>query len=579
MLFIYVRHPEHGSSRSIIESFPCRIGRQADNGLVLAGWRVARVHAEIERQAHGYRLKDCGSLGGTWINGERLAGQRTLTASDEIVICGYHLRIEPGAAPATQPVAASHAASARPEGCLDLAAASHPPTATHLPTATRSPALTEPGADAHRLRVQSQRALHRRMINAIDLRRKDIGQLADESLRQELSSVLRELLIDDELALVEEERERLINETLDEAIGLGPLEQLIADPEVTEIMVNGAEDIFVERHGKLSRINAVFTSDQAVRAIIDRIVAPLGRRIDESSPMVDARLVGGSRVNAVLPPLALRGPVITIRKFSRRVLTSDDLLALGSLNRAMLAFLRVCIETRRNIAISGGTGSGKTSLLNVLASMIPAGERIITIEDAAELRLPHDNQVALEARAANAEGRGAVEIRDLVRNALRMRPDRIVVGECRSGETLDMLQAMNTGHDGSMTTLHANSTRDVSSRLETMALMAGIEIPVAALREQIANGINIIVHQARLSDGSRKIVDISEVTGMEGARVQMQCLFRYSQHGGPLLFDSASTGEGKTGRFSATGLIPQFYESLTAQGHQYDLSLFDLEHR
>ncbi len=585
MITIHVRHPELGTSRSIIESFPCRIGRHADNGLVLPGWRVARVHAEIEREALGYRIKDCGSLGGTWVNGERLQGLHRLQASDEIVICGYHLRIEwaietnSSSDLTRRPSLGSSLGSSR---CNSNLTSNGTPNGTsenteERATLARSSGESPPVHNGQRLRVQTQRALHRRLVNAIDLRRKDIGQLPDPQLRVELAGVLRELLSSDEDALSEPERELLIGETLDEAIGLGPLEHLISDPEVTEIMVNGAEDIFVERRGRLSRIDAAFTSDSAVRAIIERIVAPLGRRIDESSPMVDARLVGGSRVNAVLPPLALHGPVITIRKFSRRVLSSEDLLELGSLNAAMLAFLRVCIQTRRNIAISGGTGSGKTSLLNVLAGMIPSGERIITIEDAAELRLPHDNQVALEARQANSEGRGAVEIRDLVRNALRMRPDRIVVGECRSGETLDMLQAMNTGHDGSMTTLHANSARDVSSRLETMALMAGIEIPVIALREQIANGINIIVHQARLADGSRKIVDISEVTGIESARVQMQCLFRYAQHGSDGLFDVAQVNASSAGRFSATGLIPQFYEPLMAQGHRYDLSLFNTE--
>jgi pilus assembly protein CpaF len=330
-------------------------------------------------------------------------------------------------------------------------------------------------------------------------------------------------------------------------------------------MVNAPDEIFVERDGRIERAAVAFTGEDAVRATIDRIVTPVGRRIDEGSPMVDARLPDGSRVNAIIPPLALRGPAITIRRFNRRLFGPQDLVSIGSLSQPMLDFLAVCVRSRRNIVVTGGTGSGKTTLLNLLSNLIPDGERIVTIEDAAELRLAHAHRVGLEARPANAEGRGAVSIRDLVRNALRMRPDRIVVGECRGGEAIDMLQAMNTGHDGSLTTVHANSPRDVIARLETMVLMADVEMPVLAIREQIAAAIDIVVHQARLADGRRRIVEIVELTGLEGPRVLMQPLFR---------FERCAAASGIGGRFTGCGNLPQFYETLRAHGEEPDLSIF-----
>ena len=319
----------------------------------------------------------------------------------------------------------------------------------------------------------------------------------------------------------------------------------MADAAVSEIMVNSAHEIFVERAGVLQATPLSFSSEAAVRAVIERIVAPIGRRIDESSPMVDARLPDGSRVNAIIPPLAVKGSALTIRRFGRQMLHPDDLVRLGSANERIVAFLKQCIVLRRNLVIAGGTGAGKTTLLNLLANFIPPSERLVTIEDAAELSLNHPNLVRLEARPANSEGRGQVAIRDLVRNALRMRPDRIIVGECRGGEALDMLQAMNTGHDGSLTTVHANSARDVIARLETMVLMAGMDLPLAAIREQIASAVEIIVQQARAADGRRRIVEITEVTGTEGARVLMQPLFRWRQ-----------------GVFEDCGNVPQFLERL-----------------
>jgi len=301
--------------------------------------------------------------------------------------------------------------------------------------------------------------------------------------------------------------------------------------------------------------------------VIERIVAPLGRRIDESSPMVDARLKDGSRVNAIIPPIALRGPTLTIRKFSKRRLLGEDLVKFGALNPEMLEFLRVCVEMRKNIIVSGGTASGKTTLLNVLSNFIPAGERIITIEDAAELRLNHEHLISLESRPSNVEGKGQVGIRDPLKNSLRMRPDRIVIGECRSGEALDMLQAMNTGHEGSLTTLHANTPRDALSRLETMVMMAGVELPIAAIRDQMASAVDIILQQTRFSCGSRKVTNIVEVTGMEGSRIQIQELFRFEQRG--------HDADGRVqGRFTGCDTVPTFYDELEASGHACDFSLF-----
>jgi pilus assembly protein CpaF len=333
------------------------------------------------------------------------------------------------------------------------------------------------------------------------------------------------------------------------------LDDLLRDESITEIMVNGPDSIFVERAGRLTRTNLRFSSQAALQGVIERLLQKTGRRVDESSPMVDARLADGSRVNVVVPPLSLCGPAITIRKFGNRRPDMEALLANGSLSAAMASFLDAAVRCRLNIVVSGGTGSGKTTLLNCLSARIPAGERIVTIEDSAELQLQHENLVSLECRPSNVEGRGQVSIRDLVRNALRMRPDRIVVGECRGGETLDMLQAMNTGHDGSLTTAHANSPRDLLSRLEVMTLMAGMELPLAAVREQIASAVNLIVQQARFPCGARRIVVIAEVTGTESGRIQMQDLFRFER-------DGAGAQGATTGRFVVCGNEPVFFEAL-----------------
>jgi pilus assembly protein CpaF len=377
-------------------------------------------------------------------------------------------------------------------------------------------------------------------------------------VRRQIEEIFSRVIDEEGLALTRAERVRMLEQITDEIIGLGPLEPLLRDDSVSEIMVNGPRQVYIERAGKLELTNVVFQNDDHVMRIIDRIIAPIGRRIDESSPMVDARLTDGSRVNAIIPPLSLVGPVITIRKFAASPFTVDDLVRFGTATPDMFEFLRACVEARLNIFVSGGTGSGKTTTLNVLSSFIPNDERIVTIEDAAELQLRQEHVVTLEARPANIEGKGAVPIRELVRNALRMRPDRIVVGECRSGEALDMLQAMNTGHDGSLSTGHANTPRDMLSRLETMVLMAGVDLPVRAIREQISSAVDLIVHQSRLKDGSRKIVNITEVQGMEGDTIVMQDVF---------IFEQTGVVDGKIqGRLKPTGIRPKFVETFETMG-------------
>ncbi len=373
-----------------------------------------------------------------------------------------------------------------------------------------------------------------------------------DRVRRTLEETFLSVLESEGIVLGRTERHRLFEAIVAEILGYGPIEPLLKDSTVTEIMVNGPKQVWVERNGKLEKTAIEFADDEHVMRIIDRIVSPLGRRIDESSPMVDARLPDGSRINAVIPPISLVGPCLTIRKFSRDPLTVDDLIRFGTMTPEIAQFLQACVNARLNIVVSGGTGSGKTTLLNVLSSFIPSDERIVTIENAAELQLRQEHVVTLESRPPNIEGKGEVTIRDLVINALRMRPDRIVVGECRGGEALDMLQAMNTGHDGSMTTVHSNSPRDTLHRLETMVLMAGMDLPVRAIREQIASALDLIIHMARLKDGSRKIVAITEVQGMEGDVIVLQDIFVFEQTG----FENGKV----LGRIRPTGVRPKFVE-------------------
>src|SRR3954453_13934250 len=386
-------------------------------------------------------------------------------------------------------------------------------------------------------------------------------------LRREIAELFDRAYEAEGIAVTRTERKRMLEDITDDVIGLGPLERLLADDSITEGMVNGPDQVYVEREGRLEMTNITFRNDDHVMRIIDRIIAPIGRRIDESSPMVDARLPDGSRINAVIPPISLVGPTLTVRKFAASPLTVDDLVQYGTATPEMFDFLRACVQARLNIFVSGGTGSGKTTTLNILSSFLPNTERIVTIEDAAELQLRQNHIVTLEARPPNIEGKGQVTIRDLVRNALRMRPDRVIIGECRGGETLDMLQAMNTGHDGSMSTGHANTPRDAIARLETMIMIAGFEMPARAMRQQIANAVDLIVQATRLQGGPRKVTHITEIVGMEQDTIVMQDIFKFIQEG----VDEKGRA---VGHFEATGIRPTFMDRLESSGVRLPSSAF-----
>jgi len=440
-----------------------------------------------------------------------------------------------------------------------------------LPGASPSPAAGRPpvvqpdaGDDALiKLKDRATAALFERLGGRLN-----DPSLSESQLHALVRSDLNAVVEEEKVPLTSEQRQRLIRDVEDDVLGHGPLERLLNDPSITEIMVNGHDTVYVEQDGKLVRSTAHFTSEEHLRRMIERIVSRVGRRIDESSPLVDARLADGSRVNAVIPPLAFNGSSLTIRKFSKDPYKVDDLITFGTLSREMAELLRACVEARLNIIVSGGTGTGKTTLLNVLSSFIPEGERIVTIEDAVELQLQQDHVVRLESRPANIEGKGEVGIRDLVRNSLRMRPDRIVVGEVRGGESLDMLQAMNTGHDGSLSTVHANSPRDAVARLETLVLMAGMDLPLRAIREQIASAVDVVVQLSRLRDGSRRVTSVTEVQGMEGQTVTLQDAF---------VFDFAA-GVDADGRFRGkpipTGVRPRFTDKFVELGIQLSPEVF-----
>lgn len=409
--------------------------------------------------------------------------------------------------------------------------------------------------------------VHRRLVDDLgrEMLLEDVGE---EKTIQAIDATIEKVVGESASPVGLSDRKKVAEDLRNEILGMGPIEPLIRDPEITEIMVNGPEHIFVERDGKIEASSRKFIDDTHVMRIIERIVSPLGRRIDESSPMVDARLKDGSRVNAIIPPLALNGPCLTIRKFSKDPLQVEDLIRFGTITRDTAVFLKACVEARLNCVVSGGTGSGKTTTLNILSSFIPSDERIVTVEDAAELQLRQEHVVTLESRPPNIEGKGAIAIRDLVRNCLRMRPDRIVVGEVRGGEALDMLQAMNTGHDGSLTTAHANSPRDVISRLETMVLMAGMDLPIRAIREQIASALDLIVQQERMRDGKRRITCIAEVVGMENDIVTLQDIYKFEQNG--------VDDNGKIiGKFVPTGIVPRFVDKFRDCGIKMPLSVFN----
>ncbi len=560
---------EDAAERRLDMPAPVLIGRGAHCGLRIPTWRVGRQHARLLREEAIIVLEDLGTLAGTMVNGVRVVRHAPVLPDDEILIgpcrlrvslsCTHdasHAGIEDAAVPTpeapTPPRAATGADTAEAGAAPPPVPLSHRQPHRH-PLPQSAPPLT-----STRHRLHDRRRLHTALLGALDLRRRDVAGMSDGMLRAEAERLLTQIVAADVDLPSDADRTALCRDVLDEAVGLGPLELLLAAADITEIMVNRYDEIYVERAGRLWREQAAFTSEQSVRWVIERIVTPLGRRIDESSPMVDARLPDGSRVHAIIPPVAMKGASLTIRKFPQRRPQMPDLIALGALNDAMAQFLARCVRMRKNLVVSGGTGAGKTTLLNILSNEIPDGERVVTIEDAAELRLNHDHLVALEARPANQEGRGRIDIRELVRNALRMRPDRIVVGECRGAEAFDMLTAMNTGHEGSLTTLHANSPRDALARLEAMILMAGLDLPLSAVREHIAASVDIVVQQARLADGRRIVTSIVEVAGMESGRIQLQDLFRHDRAQG----------------FLGCGALPSFAQEWAERGVALDAAWF-----
>jgi pilus assembly protein CpaF len=424
----------------------------------------------------------------------------------------------------------------------------------------------EPASRGREAYYELKTRIHRQLIERLDLSKLDA--LPSETVQQQIRRIVEDMLAGDETPLSRQEREQIVVEVEHETFGLGPLEPLMQDPTVSDILVNGAKEVYVERRGKLEATPVIFRDDRHLLQVIERIVSAVGRRVDESSPMVDARLPDGSRVNAIIPPLALDGPVLSIRRFAADPYRIADLIEFGTITADLAEILRAAVRARLNTLVSGGTGAGKTTMLNVLSNAIPNTERIVTIEDSAELQLQQDHVVRLETRPANIEGQGAVTQRDLVRNALRMRPDRIVVGEVRGPEVLDMLQAMNTGHDGSLSTVHANSTRDALSRLETMVLMSGVSLPVRAMRDYIASALDLMVHLARLSDGTRKVTRVTEVVGMEEDVVTTQDIFVFEQEG--------VDADGRViGFYRATGIRPKFSERLARAGIHLGPEVFD----
>ena len=531
------------------------VGRGTASRIMLAYADVSERHALISIRNEKATVEDLKSANGTYVNGRQI-DCRTILSDDSIIqIGGTVMRL----------TKTKESPQKEPKPTQESAASVAQPVVSPVSQTQ----VSKPDSHAtlrRKIRGQIQDELIVRMdlkrLTAYGVDREELERQAREKIDEIVAEVIKSGKLPRSI-----DPDRIKKEVFDEALRLGPLEDLLDDPSVSEIMVNGPHQVYVERGGRLQLTDLQFADDASVGSIIERIVAPLGRRIDESQPYVDARLKDGSRVNAIIPPLSLSGPTITIRKFSKKTLTVEDFIRFGTWNANAAAFMEVCVKLRKNIIVAGGTGSGKTTLLNLLSSFIPETERIVTVEDAAELKLVQPHVVRLEARPANVEGKGAVTIRDLVKNCLRMRPDRIIVGECRSGEALDMLQAMNTGHDGSLTTVHANSPRDVVSRLETMVLMSGMELPSRAIRDQIASAVDIIIHESRLADGSRKVTAITEVTGMEGQNIVMQDLFVFRQTG--------VDENGKiTGEFNPTGAMPTFFDTLKSRGINLDPRIF-----
>lgn len=561
MLLKITTGTEKGRTLELTENAPLSIGRSESSALCIPDKKISRRHAEIVSDGENIFITDLSSRTGTRVNGRPIQQRTPLCIGDTIQIGETDLVLEKTAEPTAAPVPRAEVQSETKQAVKTA----KPQNSPHLPVYSAQESLVE-------LYSGSMLALAKRVqTRVLELLNIDAAakEISNSEMRPKVADavdqILREIRHEIPSSVKLDQFRQIL---LDDLTGLGPLSPLLRDGSISEIMINGPENIFIESKGLLYRSAAKFNSESHLQAIIQRIVEPLGRHIDAASPMVDARLEDGSRVNAVIPPLALDGSLVTIRKFASKKLTDDDLIKFGSLTKPMALFLREAVRARRNILVSGGTGSGKTTLLNILSQFIPEKERIITVEDSAELKLSHENLCRLEARPANVEGQGRITIRDLVINTLRMRPDRIIVGECRGAEALDMLQAMNTGHDGSMTTCHANNPRDALSRLENMVMMAGFELPSSAIREQIASAIHLIVQQTRLPDGSRKIVKISEVTGREGNTILLQDIFTFEQEG----FDENFH---VIGHHTATGNIPTFIDELRQAGDlELDMSVF-----
>ena len=551
------------------------LGRHSESNIVLSGAGISRHHARLV-QANGMLfIEDVGSSGGTFVNGEAIQAMTPLEENDVVTIGDNTLRIEDVASAAdaadeipveptlAEPIAATPAPQPLPQPAPVVAAPPPSPEVNNFLDEFKNATLLYEDSI-----MELTKQIHTDILERLNLTQGALDVKNDETMDR-VSHVMDQILRERRHEIPSRIPLDTFRQALmDELIGYGPISPVLRSSRVSEIMINGPDHVFVESTGKIFESGIRFFSEQHLLSIIQRIVEPLGRHVDEASPMVDARLPDGSRVNAIIPPLALQGASVTIRKFSEKKLTTDDLIKFGSMTPEMAMFLEEAVRSRQNILVSGGTGSGKTTLLNVLSLFIPKGERVITVEDSAELKLDHPNLVSLEARPANIEGKGRITIRDLVINTLRMRPDRIIVGECRGAEALDMLQAMNTGHDGSLTTAHANNPRDALTRLENMVMMAGFDLPSKAIREQIASALDLIVQQTRLPDGSRKIIQISEVTGREGDVILLQDIFTFNQTG--------MDKDGKVqGYHSATGNIPFFVEELRQSGRlKLDMSVF-----
>lgn len=529
------------------------IGKSDFNDLVLPRDGVSREHCVLIQRDDGYELRDLGSRTGTRMAGAPIEADEPLDDGARFEVGGFEILFRATRQRRTR----QHLESQTDDEPGPLAA-------------TRSSGGAAPAASDGELSRRVRAECHRRLLESRELKRVDFESLAVQQARELTERVLVRIIKDlqQEGALEGLDRRALLRQVLDEALGLGPLEELLRDDNISEIMVNRHDQVYIEtRDQGMILAESTFTSDEQVLHVIRRILAPIGRRINEQTPLVDGRLVDGSRVNAIIPPLAVSGPSLTIRKFPKDRLAVSDLVNYGSLTPEMGKMFELAVRERLNIVISGGTGSGKTTLLNIVSSYIRETERVVTVEDVSELSLPQPHVVTLEARPPNLEGEGAITIRDLLKNCLRMRPDRIVIGECRGGEALDMLQAMNTGHDGSLTTVHSNSPRDCIARLETLVLFAGTDLPARAIREQIASAVHLIIQQTRLHDGSRKVTYISEITGMEGGVVTLQDIFLFKQEG--------FTPDGKViGRHIATGNVPQFVQKLRRRGVEVDLSIF-----